>query len=214
MYPRATFWQRWAPPAHLQTSEPGICCDRREWSRGIRRRSTHLFSQRSPGDVGQDEQDRVSWRRGTHTHTQGKEDLIISRFTHFCVKSWGACCCRWTGKGRVSYSGSKFTLSCTDIDRAPWLSENGDSAVALECCHIQYSGYGRTAVDVSQSRITWLNAHTIECPRCILPCCWDGSSSAGHCHTEERMCHYSGHWERLREVAQEKPHHWHLFQNP
>lgn len=35
-------------------------CDRRECRRGIRRRSTHLFSQRSPGDVGQDEQDSVS----------------------------------------------------------------------------------------------------------------------------------------------------------
>lgn len=36
-------------------------CDMRECSSGMRRRSTHLFSQRSPGDVGQEEQDSVSW---------------------------------------------------------------------------------------------------------------------------------------------------------
>lgn len=47
-------------------------CDRRECSSGIRRRSTHLFSQRSPGDVGQDEQDSVSCRgrdRDNISHT-------------------------------------------------------------------------------------------------------------------------------------------------
>lgn len=50
-----------SPAAYLQESEPGVYCDMRECSSGMRRRSTHLFSQRSPGDVGQDEQDSVSW---------------------------------------------------------------------------------------------------------------------------------------------------------
>lgn len=45
---------------HLQESEPGLYRDRRECSSGIRRRSTHRFSQRSAGDVGQDEHDSVS----------------------------------------------------------------------------------------------------------------------------------------------------------
>lgn len=50
-----------SPAAHLQESDPGVYCDMRECSSGMRRRSTHLFSQRSPGDVGQEEQDSVSW---------------------------------------------------------------------------------------------------------------------------------------------------------
>lgn len=57
---------RRSPAAHLQESEPGLYCDRREWSSGIRRRSTHRFSHRSPGDVGQEEQDSVSWRGVKH----------------------------------------------------------------------------------------------------------------------------------------------------
>lgn len=51
---------KFSTTAHLQTSEPGMYCDNRECNRGIRRRSTHLFSHRSPGEVGQDEQDSVS----------------------------------------------------------------------------------------------------------------------------------------------------------
>jgi len=39
----------------------------------MRRRSTHLFSQRSPGDVGQDEQDSVSCRK---CETQFEKELF------------------------------------------------------------------------------------------------------------------------------------------
>lgn len=31
-----------------------------------------------------------------------------------------------------------------------------------------------------------------------VPCCLDGSSSEGRCHTEERKSHYSGHWGCLK----------------
>ena len=40
-----------------------------------------------------------------------------------------------------------------------------------------------------------------------LPCCSDGSSSAGHYHTEERRSHYSGRWGCLR--AQQGHTHTH-----
>lgn len=38
----------------------------------MRRRSTHLFSQRSPGDVGQEEQDRVSWGDTANRRLRGE----------------------------------------------------------------------------------------------------------------------------------------------
>lgn len=58
-------------PAHLQMSEPGMYCERRAWRSGMRRRSTHRFSQRNAGDIGQDEQDNVSWE------DEGEKEVVV-----------------------------------------------------------------------------------------------------------------------------------------
>lgn len=84
-----------------------MCCDRREWSSGIRRRSTHLFSQRSPGDVGQDEQDSVSCRNVKHNLEE-----LDAHFNsdHVAAAAAAAFACAWAGDEIASCRRSSITL--------------------------------------------------------------------------------------------------------
>lgn len=139
----------WSPAAHLQTSEPGLYCDRREWSSGIRRRSTHLFSQRSPGDVGQDEQDNVSCRSVKHY----LEVLVVSHTAHLkqstCQQSCCCCCCcccRCTGRPSERERQRKAdSPSSKDKDRASRLSASGSCIETTfwhqECCCVVTEGH-------------------------------------------------------------------------
>lgn len=134
-------------------------CDRRECSRGIRRRSTHLFSKRSPGDVGQDEQDSVSCRGVKHN----LEELLVSHLAHFkrftCQEPescchCSCCCCRCAGRpGEHKLQIKADSPSSKDKDRAPWLSASSDSCMETTFWH--WEGGCRLHKDsyrISQSR--------------------------------------------------------------
>ncbi len=123
-------------------------CDRREWSSGIRRRSTHLFSQRSPGDVGQDEQDSVSCRSVKHN----LEELVVSHLAHLkqltcqalesscccccCCCSCCCCCCRYTGRqSKHELQRKADSPFSKDKDRVSRLSASSDSCMETTFWH-------------------------------------------------------------------------------
>lgn len=131
-------------------------CDRREWSRGIRRRSTHLFSQRSPGEVGQDEQDRVSCRSVKHN----LEELVVSYLAHFkqltCQELESCCCCCCCSCTERELQRKTDSPASKDKDRASQLSASSDSCMETtfwhreRCCMVTEDSY---RISLSKKRL-------------------------------------------------------------